>query len=297
MNKEINILTSLLEAEEGISDDNKDALLLALKNISKKARINDFLANKYKNDYETTVGFLNASIADIETKNEELLEVNLELERFAYVVSHDIKSPVRSISSFVDLLRQKLSGNLDDRIQEYLDFIQKASKQVNGLIEETLEFSKLNNKEFQREEIDLNQTLFFIKDIIKNIDKDFLVEINSIDLPVVYGNKVMMHKLFQNIIQNGIKYNTSGLRTIAIDYQSTQTHFLFSIKDNGIGMPEESRERIFDMYTRLQSSGDYEGTGIGLAICKKIVEMHGGTIEVDSVQGEGSVFRFTIAKV
>jgi len=296
MQEEIKTLIQLLDSDDFDFNKHQENITATLKEVAKQARINEFLANKYKTDYETTVQFLNSSIADIELKKEELLRVNMELERFAHVVSHDLKAPVRGILSFAGLLEKVLKDSTDERVIEYLGFIQRTSRQMNNLIRETLEHSKLGRDEMSIQEVDLQQILTNIEAIILNANTDYQIQIKYPVLPVVEGNKTMLHKLFQNIIQNGIKYNESDLRSIHLNYEEDDTHHLFTIRDNGIGISQKNIDRVFDMYTRLHSAQDYEGTGIGLAICKKIVENHSGTISVNSKVEKGSTFTFSLKK-
>lgn len=296
MQDEINTLLGLFNTETSEINTQQKEIIEALNEVEKKAKIQEFLTNKYKSDYEKTVNFLNKSIVDIEHNRQQLLKVNIELERFAYLVSHDLKAPIRGILGFVALLDRELGPDQNDRIKEYLTFIKKSSYQMNTLIQETLEYSKIDVAEIKLEQVNLNTTVEDITEIVVNANNDYEVKIEKTSLPTVMANKAMMHKLFQNIITNGIKYNESDCRTVYVHHKENITHHMFKIIDNGIGMDQKDKNKIFDMYTRLQSSANYEGTGIGLSICKKIIEKHKGEIHVDSELGSGSTFWLSIPK-
>ncbi len=220
----------------------------------------------------------------------------MELERFAYVVSHDLKAPVRTIVMFMDILDQQIKPYENQTIEESTDFIKKASKQLHELIQDTLEHSRLNNKEMKKEAVDLNLTVEVISELVLRQERNYEIKIESDTLPVVEANRAMMHKLFHNIIHNGIKYNQSDIRTIHIKYTENNSHHIFEIADNGIGMSTEGIQKVFKMYARLHTQHEYEGTGIGLSICKKIVENHKGNISVVSELENGSTFTFSIKK-
>jgi len=283
-------LKSLLLSENVQLDAHSDEILEVLKELKKKATVNEFLAGKYKRDYEITVGFLKRSIEDIETKQEQLLEANIELERFAYVVSHDLKSPVRSIMGFIQLIERELSSIENKDLHEYIEFVKSASLKMSDLIQETLEFSKLNKSNLKKQPVDINEIIQTISETLMSTENDYEVQIEYEKMPFINANKAMMHKLFQNFIENGIKYNRSKVRIVHVAYKYDSPFHEFKFVDNGIGVSEENKDKIFDMYTRLNNDGEFEGTGLGLAICKKIIDSHEGKIELSSVIDHGSMF-------
>ncbi len=230
----------------------------------------------------------------VEERTNELAQSNIHLERFAYIASHDLKTPLRTISSFLSLIKRRIKPYNNPELEDLLSFASNGAKQMNNLIEDVLEFSKINTMEMRQEEVDLDKTL---QSVLYNIG-GFLEEkggtVKHGELPVIKGNPGYLHQLFQNLIVNGIKYNENTQPKVYIDCQRKESAYQFIIKDNGIGIEEEYRELIFEMFKRLHTSDKYEGTGIGLALCKKIVEQHGGRIWVESSGENGSCFCFTL---
>lgn len=231
----------------------------------------------------------------VEERTNELAQSNIHLERFAYIASHDLKTPLRTISSFLSLIKRRIKPYNNPELEDLLSFASNGAKQMNNLIEDVLEFSKINTTEMRQEEVHLDKTL---QSVLYNIggfleEKEGKVEYGN--LPVIKGNPGYLHQLFQNLIVNGIKYNKNTQPEVYIDCQLKNSSYQFMVKDNGIGIDEEYREMIFEMFKRLHTSDKYEGTGIGLALCKKIVEQHGGRIWVEKSDENGSCFCFTLS--
>ncbi len=296
MSENLDKLIDLIGSDGFDFNLNKEFMLSLLHSEKKRDVKNQFLLKKYKIDFERVVRFLDVSVQDVEAKNDELLKVNIELERFAYVVSHDLKAPVRNILAFINIIERELETVKCENIQEYFFFVKKASNTINTLITETLEYSMLNKKSIKIQEVNITEIIDNIKDLLIIEDDNYNVEIDYPNLPVLNANKAMMHKLFQNFIENGIKYNVNKEKKISINFNEEKDFYSFEVKDNGIGISNENCEKIFDMYTRLHNNSEYDGTGIGLAICKKIVNIHNGRIFVDSKKGEGSTFKFSLEK-
>lgn len=235
--------------------------------------------------------------ARLENSNDRLQQSNEELERFAYIASHDLKSPLRIITSFVSLFKNHYDGGLDKVGHEYLGFIDRSAKQMSHLIEDILEYSRTNNRKSQLEFIDLNEMLF---QIVHQLQLDGIYDISNIKyqtLPSIYSDNTQMHQLFQNLIENGLKYNNSEFPRIDVSYtevEGEKYHFL--IKDNGIGIDPKFNQQIFEMFKRLHTKDKYEGTGIGLAICKKIVDTFDGEIWLESEVGKGCAFNIILPK-
>jgi len=229
-------------------------------------------------------------------RTEELKQSNTQLERFAYIASHDLKTPLRTISSFLSLIKRRIKVYENPELEDLLSFASNGAKQMNNLIEDVLEFSKVSTSEMKKEEVDLNQT---IRSVLYNID-DFLREnngiINAENLPLVSGNGGYLHQLFQNLIVNGIKYNENEKPSVYISCQIQENIFRFCVEDNGIGIEDAYQDTVFEMFKRLHTSAEYEGTGIGLALCKKIVEQHGGEIWLENSLPSGTTFCFTLPK-
>ena len=254
--------------------------------------------NKYNEHLEKEVKKRTVQIQerndDLKKVNEMLEQSNNELERFAYIASHDLKTPLRNIISFLSLIERRLKGNADASIKEYFTFAKSNAKQMHYLIQDVLEFSKIESgTDIIKEKVDLNESLLLVTQNLQESMVRKNSEIFSNHLPVVEGNSVHLMQLLQNLIGNGFKYNESTQPKVEINYdQKDQKHF-FSIKDNGIGIEPEYHSQIFEMFKRLHNNGEYQGTGIGLSICKKIVDRMKGDIWVESQLGEGTTFHFT----
>ncbi len=225
--------------------------------------------------------------------NEELLRSNKELESFAYIASHDLQEPLRMVTNFTQLLKQQYKEKLDGNAMEYIDFAVDGSRRMYDLLNGLLAYSRIHTRGKQFNHVDLNHVLeSAVKNLTINI-KERNAVIKSDKLPHVNVDQNQMIHLFQNLISNGIKFNKQTPE-IYISSKLYDDHYVISVKDNGIGIESQYFERIFLMFQRLVQRGEYEGTGIGLSICKRIVEIHGGKIWVESEQGKGSVFYFTI---
>lgn len=232
----------------------------------------------------------------LEKSLEELEDSYQQLEQFSYVASHDLKSPLRTISNFASLLRKRYKGVLDSEADEFLDFIVTGVGNMNQVICDLLDYSRLGIKENDFGQIDLND----IVDLVKfNLNDD----INSNDvalqidkLPVVQANKSSMIQLFQNLIGNAIKFRKEDIPTeITIRAKENIESWTFSIQDNGLGMDQKFHQKAFQPFQRL-SSQNRPGTGMGLAICKKVTIIHGGDISFTSRINEGTRFTFTLQK-
>ncbi len=229
---------------------------------------------------------------EIFRKSEELKRSNAELEQFAYIASHDLQEPLRMITSYVQLLEKNYKDKLDGDANDFINFAVDGANRMRTLIYSLLEYSRTNRiKAF--EYLNLN-------DVLKEIMRDLTVSIKesnakiiSTELPVIYGDRVLIYQLFFNLIANAIKFRSESQPKIHITWKREADKYLFSIKDNGIGIKAEYFEKIFVIFQRLNSKAKYAGTGIGLAICKKIVERHEGEIWVESELNKGSNFYFT----
>jgi PAS domain S-box-containing protein len=232
--------------------------------------------------------------ANLELKNEELRQKNRELEQFAYIASHDLQEPLRTVHSFSSQLQKQYSGQLDDLAKKYLFFIQQGSERMKTLITDLLDYSRIGRQK-ELKTIDCNELIENVIADLHTAIQESQVEIQKENLPVVNGYSTEMKQLFQNLISNAIKFRKKEVAPkVQICSQPINGGWEFCVKDNGIGIAEEHNERIFVIFQRLHSRSEYEGTGIGLSHCKKIVELHGGKIWVNSRPGEGSSFHFTI---
>jgi chemotaxis family two-component system sensor kinase Cph1 len=224
---------------------------------------------------------------------QELNRSNKELEEYAFVASHDLKEPLHVVSSFVYLLEKRFQHKLDDHEKQYLKFIKEGVGQAQKLIKDLLEYSRIGKtKSFEL--VDISSILTGVLTNLKTIIDESGATIECDKMPKITSNSLEMDQLFQNLIINAIKYRSQKPLIIQITARPEKGMWIFSIKDNGIGIDPQFKERIFDMFQRLHAKNEYSGTGIGLAICKKIVENHGGKIWVESVLGDGTTFYFSI---
>ena len=228
--------------------------------------------------------------------NDKLKDTNEELERFAYIASHDLKSPLRGIISFITLFQKRYSDKVDEQGNEFINLIANNAHQMHNLIEDILEYSKSNSREVKKEEVNLNLLLDQINTNIHTENNYPNSKILYNKLPVIQSDFVLLKQLFQNLIENGLKYNNSLNKIISIQYLEQKDAIYFIIKDNGIGMEEKYLDRIFEMFQRLHNKNEYQGTGIGLAICKKIILQLEGKITVTSKVDEGSSFHISLPK-
>lgn len=229
-------------------------------------------------------------------KTLELERSNKELEQFAYVASHDLQEPLRTVSSYVQLLANRYKDKLDKDANEFIEYAVDGSNRMRELINSLLEYSRISRvKPFEKIES---------SDIIVEVLHDLREQVKLTgaiikykDLPEIYCDRVLIGRLFQNLIGNALKFRSDKKPVISISAEMRNGQYLFSVQDNGIGIRKEYWDKIFIIFQRLNNRETYPGTGIGLSICKKIVEKHGGDIWVESEPGKGSTFYFTIKRL
>jgi signal transduction histidine kinase len=227
-------------------------------------------------------------------KNKELERKNKELEEFAFVASHDLQEPLRTTSSYVELLQQQYKGNLDKKADKYLSYISQASDRMQLLVSDLLEYSRIGNKK-ELKQIDCNKVLSETLADLNVAINETSAEITVGHLPVICGYPTEINQLFQNLISNSIKFRKKDIPpSITICGWDYKDHWQFAFSDNGIGIAKHHFERIFTIFQRLHTRNQYHGSGIGLAHCKKIVGLHKGKIWLESTPGEGTTFYFTI---
>jgi light-regulated signal transduction histidine kinase (bacteriophytochrome) len=228
------------------------------------------------------------------TLSQELQRSNAELEQLAYVASHDLQEPLRMVASYMQLLEQKYRGQLDADAHEFIAFAVDGAKRMQALINDLLTYSRVGSAAVPMEPTDCNEVLDRALASLRLAIAESGAGIERADLPVVMGNAAQLTQLFQNLLANAIKFRSEQPLRIGVSAEPDGPFWRFSVQDNGIGIEPEYFDRIFVMFQRLHSRSAYAGTGIGLAICKKIIERHGGRIWVESAPGHGAAFKFTL---
>ncbi|MCA9817340.1 MAG: PAS domain S-box protein [Candidatus Obscuribacterales bacterium] len=249
-----------------------------------------------------------ASVVDIteRKKSEKILQENLvelkrsneDLQQFAYVCSHDLQEPLRVITNYTQLLERRYRGQLDDNADDFIEFITDAASRMQVLINDLLVFSRVHTRGQEMRETDCN---YVVKKAMDNLklaieENEATIVIETEPLPAVLGDSTQLTQLFQNIIGNAIKFRSEVKPIIRISTEEGQEYWTFKIRDNGIGFEMQYAARIFVIFQRLHPKETYAGSGIGLAVCKKIVERHGGVIAVESEPGEGTTIEFTLKR-
>jgi light-regulated signal transduction histidine kinase (bacteriophytochrome) len=233
--------------------------------------------------------------ANLWQKMEELNRSNEELEQFAYIASHDLQEPLRMVASYTQLLSRRYKGRLDADADEFIAFAVDGASRMQRLIQDLLTYSRVGSR--AQELLDTSSQAALQQAImnLKGTIEDGGAVVTHDPLPMVVADEMQLIQLFQNLIGNAIKYHDHGIPTVHVSVaRAPGKKWLFSVKDNGIGIDPQYFERIFGMFQRLHKREEFTGTGIGLAICKKIVERHGSKITVESSLGQGSTFRFML---
>ncbi|HEU5143352.1 MAG TPA: ATP-binding protein, partial [Solirubrobacterales bacterium] len=222
---------------------------------------------------------------------------NDELKQFAYIASHDLGEPLRTISGFAQLLQRRYEDQVDERGREYIERMVGGVARMQTMIADLLAFSRAGRAEIERRPVEAKALVEEVVESLGGAISESGAEVRFGDLPRVEADRNQLQQLFQNLIANALKFNDSAQPRVEVKGEATGDGWRFAVRDNGIGVAPEQRQRIFGAFQRLHSRDEYEGSGIGLAICKKIVERHGGEISIgEGLDGSGAGFVFTIGR-
>ncbi|HEY2628769.1 MAG TPA: ATP-binding protein [Usitatibacter sp.] len=241
-------------------------------------------------------GALRDAHDELELKARELERSNEELQQFAYVASHDLQEPLRMVSSYTQLLERRYGDKLDGDAKEFMEFIVDGAARMKQLIEDLLAYSRVGTRGRELARTESGAALAKALANLHIAQEASGAVVTHDPMPPVVADASQLTQLFQNLIGNAMKFHAAGAPRIHVGTETREHVWVFNVKDNGIGLDTQYADRIFMMFQRLHNKTEYAGTGIGLAICKKIVERHGGRIWVDSTPGQGSTFGFTIAR-
>lgn len=247
-----------------------------------------------RKNFESSLKNLNLELKRI---NHELAGSNAELEQFAFVASHDLQEPLRMITGFLTMLEKKYGPQLDEKANQYIYFAVDGAKRMRGIILDLLEYSRVGRMNTNRELVDANLIMKEVEQLLQNQVQEKSVQLITDPLPSILTYRIPLQQVLQNLVSNAIKYSQPGrVPIIHVTCKEQDQHWEFSVKDNGIGIEAGYKEKVFVIFQRLNYTPEIPGSGMGLAIAKKIIDWQGGEIWLDSVVGEGSTFYFTIPK-
>jgi light-regulated signal transduction histidine kinase (bacteriophytochrome) len=240
---------------------------------------------------------LAATAAELKRRAAELERSNADLEQFAYVASHDLSEPLRMVSGFVQLLAQRYRGQLDSNADEFIDFTVEGVARMQDLIDDLLAFSRVGRDDSERTRVECDRLVrLALHPLAEQIEESgALVDVD--ELPAVHGRKAEIAQVFQNLLSNALKFRGDDPPRVRVLAEPDGDMWMFSVVDNGIGIESRHAERVFKMFQRLHARDAYPGTGIGLPICKKVVERHGGRIWVEPAPDGGAAFKFTLPAI
>ena len=231
------------------------------------------------------------SKAELKTYAEKMQQINKQLDEFVYIVSHDLKAPLRGLASVTSFLEDELGTELKPEVKDLLEMMKSRTVRMQNLIDGILHYSRMANNKTEKESIKLSEVISNIIDLLV-IPNHVRIEFPD-NLPKLFDERIKLHEVFQNLISNAIKYNNKESASVKVAFEDKGNQYLFSIADNGMGIKSEHFEKIFGVFQTLQSKDKQESTGIGLTIVKKIVEGQGGKVWIESEFGKGSTFFFT----
>jgi|GEM_PF-4157899 len=304
LNKDIsqwskNELSSLLEAYRTSSlESAKQMKALSRANAHAAVLVSEVEAKNQQ--LETEVKKRRDAESELHVMNQKLeqrvLERTKDLEEFIYAVSHDLKEPVRTITSFLQLLERRLGGSLEDSNREFLELAVNGGRRITEMIDGILNYSRVHTTAQDFEDISINEVMERVKKNLTILVRESCATIEITALPQVRADPVQITQVFQNLIQNSIKFHSESPIEISIRCEDQEDHWLFKVIDNGIGIPENQRETVFLMFQRLHSLEEFPGTGMGLCLCRRILHRHQGKIWVESNPNGGTVVCFSLPK-
>jgi light-regulated signal transduction histidine kinase (bacteriophytochrome) len=235
---------------------------------------------------------------DLARKVDELARSNADLEQFAYVASHDLQEPLRMVTAYTQLLGERYRGKLDEDADKFIGYASEGATRMQVLIQDLLAFSRVGRKEVTAAKIDCNAVILEVLQTLASNIQESGATVTHGELPVVWGDRTLLTQVFQNLIGNAIKFRGKEAPVVSVHCERAGSNWQFTVRDNGIGIAPEHADSIFVVFQRLHARTEYPGNGIGLAICKKIIERYGGKIWVEtaaeSPSGSGSAFKLTI---
>lgn len=233
---------------------------------------------------------------ELEVQAKDLKRSNEELERFAYIASHDLQGPLRTIASYLQLLENRYGNRFEGDAKEFINFSVAGVKRMQRLIQDLLNYSRINTRPKPMADINLNDLMLVVQSNIESTIQARNASLIVDDLPVIFGDSNQLMQVFQNITDNAIKFVKDKRPIVKIHVENKRKEWIFSVSDNGIGIDSSFKDKVFHIFQRLHSEAEFPGTGIGLAICKKIIHLHGGEIWFESVPEQGTTFFFSISK-
>ncbi|AEH39308.1 sensor histidine kinase [Halopiger xanaduensis] len=301
---------SSMTAADFFRSDDRDAAMDAVRkgfesgsvDVELKLRTKDgdtvpfeFVGSTLKNTSgDPVLAGIGRDVSDRVEREQRLEESNERLEQFAYAASHDLQEPLRMVSSYLRLIEDRADEELTEETEEFLEFAVDGADRMRDMIDGLLAYSRIETQGEELEPVDLNEVIRDVRDDLEMRITESDADVNIEELPRVVGDKHQLHQLFQNLLSNAIEYSGNEPPQVQISATQTDSMWEISVQDEGIGIEPDEQGRIFEVFQRLHSRNDHEGSGIGLAVCERIVERHGGEIWVESEPGEGATFSFTL---